>query len=593
MPLPGFLSKKPQRSLRHLFFQHISSISLLVNNSSCEWTQRILDILTVHKGYSLHGTVFFNCRITVNLGDDIATPRGHLVLENNLADNRWHTVKVILVGKLLNVSVHGQTFHAVLQSKYARFDVDGFVYAGGVPQRTLHILQEYKPSSNLKGCLRDVFFDRVQVLVGPAHPDINYREYGSPEHICRHVKFTTLSFQYPEAYLYMPSIGKDLFSVQMWFRTYFANGILAFKGVLNVRYVSVSLIEGKVVLKVQVSRDSPVIQFGQGKSLNDGKWHYLSVVVSKTGMKLKLDQLPELPHENPSLKQVELFSENLYIGYYPNSPNFIGCIHGLYVDDRVVQLNGISWAFMFGKLSSSNRCNISSNCFPNPCQHCGKCNEVRSGGFSCNCQSTFHRGPLCERPIYLRTCQEYKNLGLADDAYCKVDPDAEGPIGPLKVLCNVSADQKQAVTLINHNKVGPQLVSSGADYVNPSVYIHRIQYPADLDEIKALIARSDRCRQFVSFKCFGSKLLQSPMGPVQVLWQTGGMGLVTDHWPGAPAGSRKCACGVNGTCADPRLSCNCDIGDQTWREDKGKAYFLPRIPNKKWFSIFCKKIMHA
>ena len=60
----------------------------------------------------------------------------------------------------------------------------------------------------------------------------------------------------------------------------------------------------------------------------------------------------------------------------------------------------------------------------------------------------------------------------------------------------------------------------------------------------------------------------SPASPV--LWGGAGAKTVTDHWPGAPAGSNKCACGVNGTCADPKLPCNCDIGDKTWREDKGR-----------------------
>ena len=328
-----------------------------------------------------------------------------------------------------------------------------------------------------------------------------------------------------------------------------------------------------MVIKVQVSS---VIQFSQGKSLNNGEWHTLSAVVSKTEIKLKLDQLPELKHENPLLKFIEYSSENLYIGHYPyssHSSNFIGYVNDLRVDGKVVELNKIP-NFIFGNLS--DRCEISSHCFPNPCLHGGKCNEVRSGSFSCNCQRTFHFGPFCELPIYLRTCLEYRNLVLAEDAYCKVDPDSEGPIGPLKVLCNMT-NRDQAITVINHSRVGPQLISSNPSFSSSEVYIHRIKYHDNLDKIKALIAQSEQCRQFVSFSCFEAKLLQSPVGPVG--WLGGGRSeLVTDHWPGASAGSGMCVCGMNRTCADSRVSCNCDIGDKTWREDEGK----PKLTREAW-----------
>lgn len=51
---------------------------------------------------------------------------------------------------------------------------------------------------------------------------------------------------------------------------------------------------GKVVLKVSltgVARQSSLIQ---GDNLNDDEWHHLSVVTTKTEMKMKLDQLQKL-----------------------------------------------------------------------------------------------------------------------------------------------------------------------------------------------------------------------------------------------------------------------------------------------------------
>ena len=471
------------------------------------------------------------------------------------------------MGRNLTVRLHGQKIQTVLQSKFNRLDANGFVYAGGVPQHTRSILQGYKPSSNLKGCLRDLSFDGIKVLVDSTKQNINYKEFGSPGNICRQASVSTLSFESPKAYLYIPSVGKDLFNVHMTFRTYFANAVLAFKGILNARYVSVLLRKGHLNLKVQVS--SVTLQLNQGKNLNDGEWHDVFIVVTKTEMRIQLDQMSELKQENRFEKTVEHFSENLYIGYHPHStsPSFIGCVNNLRVDNRVVQLNKIQRSFMFGNFNK--HCKISSHCFPSPCLHGGKCNEVRPGGFSCNCQGTFHLGPVCEKPIYLRTCLEYRNIGVLENAYCKVDPDSEGPATPLQVFCNMT-NQDQVITVINHNKVGSQLVSS-ADYVVFNAYLHTMNYQGDLEGIKALIAQSQRCRQFVSFRCFEAKLTQSPVDEVQIGWLGRSTELITDHWPGAPAGTGKCACGMNRTCADPKLSCNCDIGDKKWREDKGEA----------------------
>ena len=492
------------------------------------------------------------------------------MLEDNLADNYWHTVKLKLVGRHLNVSLRGQKYHTVLRSKFSRLNINaGFAFAGGVPQHTFNILQRYNPSANLSGCLRDVYFDKRNILAFQTKTDGKARVFGSPGKICRHANFATLSFQHQKSYIYLPSRTTDRhhLRVKMQFRTYFADGILVVKGLYPYRYVGVSLVQGKVFLQFRLTVRNAVIQISQGEGLNDGEWHDLSAVVGKAEMRLKVDQLPELRHENPFLNQAKHFSDFVFIGYPDRGPNFFGCIHDLHVDDHVVDLERIPFVYIQGTVH--NQCNISSHCFPNPCLHCGTCSEARSGSraFSCNCQRTFYRGPRCERPIYLRTCQEYKNLGLAEDAYCKVDSDAEGPAGPLKVLCNVT-DENQTVSLINHNKIGPQLVVSADVNHMDLVYIHYVKYQDDLEGIKALIAHSERCRQFVSFKCFETKLMHSPLFPV--LWGGGGVKTITDHWPGAPAGSNKCACGVNRTCADPRLPCNCDIGDKTWREDKGR-----------------------
>ncbi|ESO92406.1 hypothetical protein LOTGIDRAFT_80011, partial [Lottia gigantea] len=57
--------------------------------------------------------------------------------------------------------------------------------------------------------------------------------------------------------------------------------------------------------------------------------------------------------------------------------------------------------------------------------------------------------------------------------------------------------------------------------------------------------------------------------------RTGG---IADYFSGGVPGSESCACGMNDTCADPGLLCNCDMNDATWREDSGYITFKNDLP---------------
>ena len=58
---------------------------------------------------------FYDYRVTVNLGDNVVTSRGHLILNENLADNMWHKITLTLIGKQLNVTHAGQTTHCTAE----------------------------------------------------------------------------------------------------------------------------------------------------------------------------------------------------------------------------------------------------------------------------------------------------------------------------------------------------------------------------------------------------------------------------------------------------------------------------------------------
>ena len=51
------------------------------------------------------------------------------------------------------------------------------------------------------------------------------------------------------------------------------------------------------------------------------------------------------------------------------------------------------------------------------------------------------------------------------------------------------------------------------------------------------------------------------------------------YWGGsASSNTNKCACGLNGACANPRFGCNCDANDGVWREDSGSLTDKSDLP---------------
>ena len=129
-----------------------------------------------------------------------------------------------------------------------------------------------------------------------------------------------------------------------------------------------------------------------------------------------------------------------------------------------------------------------------------------------------------------------------------------------------------AATVITHNKPKRQKVTSRA-MKTEGYFFQRITYSASLAKIRALIGRSARCRQFVSFECFKSRLLNAPGGVADVRWLSSAS-VLQNYWGGAPVGSNMCACGATGTCVDRSKYCNCDIWDEKWREDSGNELFV-------------------
>ena len=498
-------------------------------------------------------------RFTIDLGSTKTTSGKHtVVLGNNLSDNKWHEVKIDRNQRTVVLSVDQLRSQTTTPGSFVRLDLDTFLYVGGLGES---VTGENAP--NFNGCLKNLYFDYVDIFYGAKADNSDYDTHGFVRFYCLATEYVPVNFPTPDTHLKLSKYSPKDFSVELSFRSYDGNGVLVYKQSSNAR-VYLVLKSGNLELEIQIGTDKP-IKISVGENLNDGVWHDVTAGVSSKELWLRLDSKPELRHENPWLSKIGNFRNRVYVGYGTQKSGFVGCMYRIKLNGNPINLINLSGSRISGAVI--NHCGISSKCFPNPCRNRGRCLQTWRA-FSCDCGGTFYHGVRCEIPLYRATCQEYKALGMIQDAYCKVDPDGTGPLGIFTVLCNMSASDA-AKTVISHDKEGKHKVTQGATTL-ASHYFQRFTYGSNLASVRALIQRSSSCRQFISYQCYNSKLLNSPVGPEHVQWLSS-TAIPQNYWGGSPVDSRKCACGVTKTCEDPSKYCNCDAdNDDRWREDYGE-----------------------
>ena len=161
-----------------------------------------------------------------------------------------------------------------------------------------------------------------------------------------------------------------------------------------------------------------------------------------------------------------------------------------------------------------------------------------------------------------------------------IDPDGEGGLPPLyNVTCDMSDKNGVSVTVISHDSENRMLVDG---FDGPGSYSRDINYKgASLSQLASLTIVSSHCEQFIRYQCRASHLQNRNhvFG-----WWVSRDGNDMKYWGGAsPSPNRKqiCACGMNNSCADPGLGCNCDKNNNVWREDSGLLTDKIHLPVKQ------------
>lgn len=151
-----------------------------------------------------------------------------------------------------------------------------------------------------------------------------------------------------------------------------------------------------------------------------------------------------------------------------------------------------------------------------------------------------------------RSCSEilYSDP-LAKSGNYYIDPDGTD-VGddPIFVFCDMA---KLGTTIIGHDNEAKTDVGNCND---PGCYTRQFNYNATAKQLQALIDISDACHQSIIYDCF---IAPFEFNGIQQSWWNDREGVKRYFWAGNPSNNEHiCQCGIDGSCIDSSLKCNCD-----------------------------------
>ncbi|XP_033633182.1 lymphocyte antigen 75-like [Asterias rubens] len=194
-------------------------------------------------------------------------------------------------------------------------------------------------------------------------------------------------------------------------------------------------------------------------------------------------------------------------------------------------------------------------------EHCGVMMYSEEGlWYDLDCGSSKYY--ICEYPLNVISCAEWKRQGYTSNGYYVIDPDGPGQGNdPYRIYCDMTSDGSTGITVFNHNQEMRQHVQG---YESPLSYVRTLRYnDVTTAQVTALADIAGSCTQYISFECYGST---GSYGYTAWFTRNGDM---ADYWGGAPSSTSVCACGYYGNCDNGHSRCNCQVNDYNWRSDVG------------------------
>ncbi|KAK9504052.1 hypothetical protein O3M35_010488 [Rhynocoris fuscipes] len=513
--------------------------------------------------------------LNIDLGSRITTS---LSVGSLLDDNIWHDVVISRNRRDMLFSVDRVVIHGNIKGDFTRLNLNREIFIGGAPNKQDGLVV----TQNFTGCLENFYVNSSNIIA-----DIKEAIYNGDDWLKRKYPIIQTTFSCPEPPIIPITFvtpaahaklkgyeGINSLNVSLSFRTYEEIGVLLYHKFLNGGQVTLYLEKGKVKIALKTPGNPKTILDNYDEKFNDGRWHQCMLTISENLLVLSINSRP--------MRTTRLLSITTGAYYFvadgtDDMPGFVGCM-------RLVSIDGnyklpTDWKpeeycckgeIVFDSCQMTDRCN------PNPCEHGGTCSQS-SNEFFCHCENTGYSGAVCHSPVNQVSCEAIRNSGYSGEVTTEtIDIDGSGPLEPFQVTCKFLAGGV-TVTEVHHSSEE----GSVDGYQEAGSYKQDIIYDANFKQLEALTNRSTTCSQYIYYSCLQSKLFNSPSTEENFrpyAWWVSRNNQKMDYWGGSVPGTRKCHCGIMGTCIDPTKWCNCDSGLDSRLSDEGEIKDKNELP---------------
>uniref|UniRef100_A0A669PDA1 Contactin associated protein family member 5 n=1 Tax=Phasianus colchicus TaxID=9054 RepID=A0A669PDA1_PHACC len=469
----------------------------------------------------------------INLGDSnlhFTNSHTSITLGSLLDDQHWHSVLIERFNKQVNFTVDKHTQHFRTKGDSDHLDIDYELSFGGIPVPG-------KPGTfqrkNFHGCIENLYYNGVNIIDLAKRRKPQIYTVGNVTFSCSEPQIVPITFvSSSRSYLLLPGTPQiDGLSVSFQFRTWNKDGLL-----LSTEFKD---------LKYTVRSRSSIIVL-----------HICFLFLFSFFFFFFFPGCPDNFTDSQCLNPITAFQ---------------GCMRLIFIDNQPKDLILVQQGSL-GNFSDLHidLCDIKDRCLPNYCEHGGKCSQSWTT-FYCDCNDTSYTGATCHNSIYEQSCEAYRHQGKTSDFFY-IDSDGSGPLGPLRVFCNITEDK--IWTAVQHNNTGLTRVQ-GAGPEKP--YTMSFNYNSSSEQLEAVINSAEYCEQEAAYHCKKSRLLNTPNG-IPFAWWVGRANEKHLYWGGSLPGIQQCACGLEESCLDMRYFCNCDADREEWTNDTGLLAFKDHLP---------------
>lgn len=482
-----------------------------------------------------------------------------------LDDNLWHDVFISRSQRDILMTVDRVMVRHRLSGDFMRLDLNQELFIGGVP---VALQNDVAINHNFTGCIENLMLNNTNVIqeLKTDAAQWLYQRHGDIYFTCRFEEVIPVTFVTESSHIKVDGFFNPFMNCSFDFRTFNEEGLLLYNRFSsNQGFIKVYLDKSRIFIQIQ-GQESPVVVLDPfpEKRLNDGLWHPTRIVLKTDMIIIELDEKPSYTTRKFSMTTGQMY---LIGGGFHGTSGFIGCIRNLYIEGRNIHVKSLSADKVVRSRPGDilfDSCQMIDRCHPNPCEHGSACRQNHLD-FTCDCGQTGYAGAVCHTSKNPLSCEAHKiEFPRARKADLMIDVDGSGPLDPFPVTCLYLSDDRTQ-TILHHTSEGSQMVRG---YQEPGSYIRDLKYDASFDQIVTMVNRSYICKQSLRYECYNARLLNSPYSGAPGVglssdfkpfsWWVSRNNQQMDYWGGSLAGSRKCACGLYGSCRDSRKWCNCD-----------------------------------